>query len=117
MQRREFVKKTSVLTLGLGLGFNNIKKWYSGSEKPFNIFNTAAVSDELQSSLQQLLDWMKGNGWTAHLQQAFGINLGLTGDDLRKELLKEIDTGKLNALRHDAVLFRDKQFRLAQTRR
>ncbi len=99
MQRREFVKKTSVLTLGLGLGFNNIKKWYSGEEKPLNIFKTATVNNELEINVQQLFEWMKTNGWAAHLQEVLGVNINLTGDDLKKELLKEIDTGKLNTLR------------------
>ncbi|MEP7237727.1 MAG: hypothetical protein ABI685_07680 [Ferruginibacter sp.] len=101
MQRRDFVKKTSFLTLGLGLGFSNIQKWYKDEKKPLTISGLAEVSNKLETGFQQLLEWMKANGWTAHLQQALGINLSLTGDDLKKELIKELDANKLNALRQN----------------
>jgi len=100
MQRRDFVKKTSLLTLGLSLGFSNIKKLYSEG-KPLNIFNTAPVSDELETTVGELFEWMRTNGWAAHLQQTLGINLNLTGNDLKKELLKEINADKLTALRRN----------------
>ena len=101
MQRREFVQKSSFLALGLGLGFSSIKKWYHGEGSPLSIYNLAKVSDKLQSDFGQLLKWMKANGWTGYLQQALGVNLELNGENLKKELIKELDAGKLSALRQN----------------
>ncbi len=101
MQRREFVQKSSILALGLGLGFSSIKKWYHGEGSPLSIYNLAKVSDKLQSDFRQLLEWMKANGWTGYLQQALGVNLELNGEDLKKELIKELNESKLSALRQN----------------
>ena len=101
MQRREFVKKTTTLGLGLGLGFNAIKKWYDVEKRPLRINDLAVVSEKLEVDLQQLLAWMKTNGWTSYLRDALGVNLDLTGEDLKKELIKEMDAAKLNALQQN----------------
>jgi hypothetical protein len=105
MQRRDFVKKTSILTLGIGLGsalgYAGIKKWYRDEQRPLQISGLADVSSKLEADFQQLLQWLRSNGWTAHLQQALGVNLELNGEDLKKELIKELDSSKLAALRQN----------------
>ncbi|HEX2682740.1 MAG TPA: hypothetical protein VHL77_02335, partial [Ferruginibacter sp.] len=108
MQRRDFVKKTSILTLGLGLGtalgYANIKQWYRDEKKPLSVSGLANVSDNMESSFRELINWLRTNGWGAYLNQALGVNLDLDGEELKKELIKEIDRNKLAALRQNEAL-------------
>lgn len=103
MQRRDFVKKSSILTLGLSLGsalgYGTIKKWYHDEKRPLHVSNLADVSDKLEAGFQQLLQWLRSNGWTDHLKHSLGVNLELSGEELKKELIKELDSNKLAALR------------------
>lgn len=99
MQRRTFLKNTGLLSLGLSsMGFKAIKNWYAETH-PLNVNNLAPVSAELEEAFNQLLLWLRENGWTKHLQNSLNVNLELSGEALKQELIKELDEAKLAALR------------------
>lgn len=98
MRRRDFVQKTAVVTAGLGLGFLAIKNWaYSASAK--NPYQFAPVSNQLADDFNEFIKWVRGAGWAAYLQTALDVNLFLEGEELKKELLKELNADRLAALR------------------
>ena len=103
MQRRKFVKSAGILTLGLSafsLGFAGIRKFYD-DEGPIKISDLAGISDALETEFQALLAWMRSNGWTVYLNSVLGVDLSLTGDALKKELIKELDADRLKTLRNN----------------
>lgn len=101
MQRRAFLKNATTLGLGLGLGFNTIKGWYDSKQGHLRIQDLAPVSDKLEADFLQLLQWLRSNGWTNYLHQTLDVHLDLTGEDLKKELIKELDSSRLNLLRQN----------------
>lgn len=103
MQRREFVRKISTLTLGLyalpgmSLSFGSIQKWHDRKQKAFRTADLAPVSEALEKQFRQLLQWMKANGWTRYLHEVLGVNLD-TGD-LKQALIQQLDESNLTQLR------------------
>ncbi|MGB8190843.1 MAG: hypothetical protein WCF67_02935 [Chitinophagaceae bacterium] len=93
MDRRNFVQQAAAISLGLGLGFPAIKKWYSNNPQ------FAQVSGPLANDFDDLVKWLRSNGWASYLQKTLDVNLFLKGEDLQKELVKELDENKLMALR------------------
>ncbi|MEO6132219.1 MAG: hypothetical protein ABIQ02_10250 [Saprospiraceae bacterium] len=61
----------------------------------------ANLSATLQQDLTALMQWLATNGWSAYLKNAIGLNLSLTGDALKAELLKDLDKNMLKKLTDD----------------
>lgn len=101
MKRRDFVRSTAFLGIGISLEFSRIKKWYSEDHAPLKTGDLAGLSDRLEMDFQQLLKWFKETGWTDYLEQALGVNFALSGNDLRQELIRELDQNWLAALRQN----------------
>ena len=101
MKRKEFLKLGAITaTLGpLSTTFSNgrssvnLLSFLENNEQ-----DIAAVSAAVQQEFTALMDWLSRNGWITYLKDALGVNLSLTGDALRAELVKELNAGKLKIL-------------------
>jgi hypothetical protein len=97
MHRRDFVRYSAMLTAGVSLEFTAIAAWFNEDKERHLQF--AAVSKKLQNDFLELLQWLKTNGWRSYLENELGVDLGLKGDKLVKELTAAIDPARLSALR------------------
>ncbi|MEP6646952.1 MAG: hypothetical protein ABJC12_07675 [Saprospiraceae bacterium] len=61
----------------------------------------ANVSSTLQHDFNSLIQWLSKNGWASFLKETLGVNLYLTGEALKTELLKDLDKIKLKKLTDD----------------
>ncbi|HEX6182243.1 MAG TPA: hypothetical protein VFZ47_13415, partial [Chitinophagaceae bacterium] len=71
----------------------------SSAQSPYQY---APVSSQQANDFNEFIQWLKSAGWASYLQTALGINLFLEGEELKKELLKELNADRLAALRQDA---------------
>jgi hypothetical protein len=101
MQRRDFLRQTSLAAIGTSLGTFAFGKSCLNSQQIRNnqFWQLAKTSDKLEFDFQQLLQWLKDNGWAAYLTESLRVNFDLQGNKLKEELLKELDKDKLSALR------------------
>ena len=108
MHRKEFLKKASILTLGLtglsgmSVGYASIKKWYDNESQQLNIGELSELSIKLGKDFDLLLDFLESANWSLYLKKVLGVNLNLRGNELKKELIKPLDGKKLSALRADS---------------
>jgi len=101
MKRKEFLKLGAVAAalgplnsvISSGRSRLNLFSFLENDEK-----NIAQVSSINQQEFTSLVQWLNKNGWGTYLQDALGVDLTLTGDALRKELLKDLDKNKLKQL-------------------
>ncbi len=102
MKRKEFLK-LGALALAMGPA-NTI---FSSGRSRMHLFSflendekdIAKVSAYVQENFSILMIWLSKNGWTTYLQEVLGVNLTLTGDALRTELLKDLDKDALQKLK------------------
>jgi len=101
MKRKEFIKLGAIATL-----LGPLSTTFSSGRSRMNLFSflendekdVAKVSVAVQQDFTALMQWMTKNGWTSYLKNAIGVNLALTGDALRTELLKDLDPTSLKKL-------------------
>ncbi|MES2777244.1 MAG: twin-arginine translocation signal domain-containing protein [Bacteroidota bacterium] len=100
MNRRNFLRTTALATAGSSLAFAFGRGRFGFlPDETIKLSDLAAVSPQLEASFQQLLQWLSTNGWTNYLSKELGIDLSLQGDALKAELIKELDSEKLQAIR------------------
>lgn len=100
MKRKEFLTTTLVTLAGSYVygKSHNILNALSSEESQSNML--AKVSGALEKKFQDLIQWLKINGWADYLSQAVDVNLNLSGAELRAALIKNISKEKLTVLRN-----------------
>ena len=101
MKRNEFLRLGAVAaavgplstTFSHGRNGMNLVSFLANNEQ-----DLAAISKAVQQDFNELLQWMSGNGWTTYLKDTLGVNLSLTGDALKAELVKDLDATRLRKL-------------------
>jgi len=101
MKRKEFIK-LGAIAAALG----PLSTTFSSGRSRMNLFSflenspedIAKVSSYVQENFTILMGWLAKNGWVSYLNDALGVNLGLTGDALTAELLKDLDKNLLKKL-------------------
>lgn len=101
MKRKEFLRLGAIAaalgpigtTFSSGRSGLNILSFLENDPK-----DVAKVSTAMQKEFTKLVQWLSENGWTTFLHDTLDVNLGLTGDALRVELLKDLDLNRLGKL-------------------
>ncbi len=108
MQRRNFIKNSAKLALGLGigmsLGFSTVKNWYDNVHGSLVAGDLAAIKKKLDDDFRKLLEWLRDNGWTGYLKSVLDINLDEGIDDIntrKEQLIKKLDPARLAKLCSD----------------
>src|SRR5438034_2174893 len=102
MKRRKFLTTTGFLAGGSAIFFAFKNAGLNPTYFANNSFKElGSISDQLETDFQQLLLWLKENGWASYFKTTIGANLELKGDDLKAELIKKIDDNKLSTLRQN----------------
>lgn len=105
MKRKEFLKLGAIAsalgplstTFSSGRSSMNLLTFLENNEQ-----DIADVSAGIQQEFKALMDWLSRNGWVTYLKDVLGVNLSLTGDALRAELVKDLDAVKLKRLMDNA---------------
>ncbi|HTF06096.1 MAG TPA: hypothetical protein VK826_18830 [Bacteroidia bacterium] len=86
MHRREFIGR-------IAASFIVVQGMYllKGCADPIDTGNLAKVSQKLQEKFDNLIAWLKENGWSEYLQRTAGLNLDLAKDELLAELVRKLD--------------------------
>jgi len=101
MKRKDFIKLSAIAaalgplstTFSSGRGKMDLVSFLQNNEQ-----DIAAVGKAVQDNFTELVQWLIKNGWSAYLKDKLGVNLALTGDALKAELVKDLDASKLKAL-------------------
>ena len=104
MKRKEFIKLGAIATI-----LGPLSTTFSSGKSRMNLFSflennekdVAKVSTVVQQDFTALVQWLTKNGWGTYLKNTIGVNLSLTGDALRAELLKDLDPNSLKKLTDD----------------
>ena len=104
MKRKEFIKLGAIATI-----LGPLSTTFSSGKSRMNLFSflennekdIARVSTLVQQDFTALVQWLTKNGWGTYLKNTIGVNLSLTGDALRTELLKDLDPNSLKKLTDD----------------
>ncbi len=107
MKRKEFLR-LGALAATLG----PLDSIFSTSRSRINLLaflenneqDIAKVSAAVQQDFTALIQWLTKNGWVTYLKDSIGVNLALTGEALRAELLKDLDKNMLRKLMDDPAL-------------
>src|SRR5688500_12917138 len=99
MKRKEFLKLGAIAaTLGPSIFSSSRSRMNLLSFLENNEKDIAQVSATMQQEFASLMQWLSKNGWINYLEDALGVNLSLTGDALKAELLKDLDKNRLQQL-------------------
>ena len=106
MKRKEFLKLSAIAatlgplstTFASGRSRMNLISFLENNEQ-----DLASVSTAVQQDFNALMQWLGSNGWSKYLQDSLGVNLSLTGDALRAELVKDLDATRLKNLMANAA--------------
>ena len=101
MKRKEFIKLSAIAaafgplstTFTTGRGRMDLVSFLQNNEQ-----DIAAVGKAVQDNFNDLVQWLTKNGWSTYLKDSLGVNLSLTGDALRAELVKDLDATRLKTL-------------------
>ena len=101
MNRKEFIR-LGAIAAALG----PLDSIFSSSRSRMNLLSLLEYSDKditevsltLEQDFKALIQWLSNNGWVSYLKEVLGVNLALTGDALKKELLKDLDNTQLQKL-------------------
>src|SRR5687768_1794653 len=104
MKRKEFLK-LSAIAASLG----PLDSIFSSGKSRMNLISflqnneqdIAAASTAVQQEFTVLMEWLQKNGWVNYLKNALGVNLSLTGEALKAELLKDLNKTSLEKLTTD----------------
>src|SRR5688572_15028366 len=101
MKRKEFLRLGAIATaigplsttFSNGTNGMNLLSFLQNNEQ-----DLATVSRTVQDHFAKLLQWMDETGWAKYLRDTLGVNLGLSGDALKAELVKDLDAARLKKL-------------------
>ncbi|MGB8193797.1 MAG: hypothetical protein WCF67_17830 [Chitinophagaceae bacterium] len=94
MKRRDFLSKVSAATLAVSI-ISATKRVATGQFNPFQAIreevrpeDLASLSSSIRSQFQDIMSWMKENGWIDYLNKQTGLNLNTT-DPTDPELFRK----------------------------
>jgi hypothetical protein len=101
MKRKDFIKLGAIAAT-----FGPLSTTFSNGRSGMNLLSflennpddIAGVSKAVQQEFTTLMQWLSKNGWADYLKNALGVDLTLTGDALKTELLKDLDNNRLKKL-------------------
>ncbi|HZV70765.1 MAG TPA: hypothetical protein VFG10_14520 [Saprospiraceae bacterium] len=101
MKRKEFLKLSAIAAT-----FGPLNSIFSSNRSHLNLLSflendakdIAKVSASVQEEFTALIQWLSKNGWVTYLKNVLGVNLSLTGEALKAELIKDLDPERLKKL-------------------